>query len=62
MRDNMIAKPELRLTDDELNEAWDNALETPINFDRDLTPRVIFTIALRAVAEAQLAKVRNYYL
>ena len=62
MKDDMIAKPELLLTDEELNRAWDDAFDTPVNFDHRPTGDEILTIRLRAVAKAQLAKVRPYFI
>ncbi len=42
------------LSDKELNDAWDNAFETPISFDHKPTADEIFTLRLRAIAQAQL--------
>lgn len=41
------------LSDEELNKAWDNAFEKPINFDHKPTGDELLTIRLRAVAKAQ---------
>jgi len=44
------------LTDKEIKEAWDNAFEKGINFDHKPAVDELFQIKLRAVAQAQLAK------
>ena len=62
MKDYMITKPELLLTDEELNMAWDGAFDIPVDFGHHPTAEELFIIELRAVAKAQLAKVRTYYI
>ena len=62
MKDEMVSRPQLLLTDEELNKAWDDVFDIPMNFDHYPTAEEIFTIRLRAVAKAQLAKVRTYYI
>ncbi len=48
---------ELRLlTDEELNYAFDHALDEGVNFDHKPTQEEIFTVYLRAVEKAVLAK------
>ncbi len=44
------------LCDKELNDAWENAFDKPVYLDHKPTLEEIFTIRLRAVAQAQLDK------
>ena len=43
------------LSDERLNETWNNTFDIPVNFDHKPTVEEIFTLRLRAVAQAQLA-------
>jgi len=40
------------LSDEKLNQAWDNTFATPVNLDHKPTPEEIFNLQLRAVAQA----------
>ena len=50
---------EAKLTEEETDEAWDNAFDTPIEFDHKPTMEEIIAIRLKAVNQAQLEKLER---
>ena len=44
-----------RLTDEEVNSLFDHALDKGVNFDHKPTLGEIFTVRLKAIADAQIA-------
>lgn len=49
-----LSKPGELLSDEEINKAWDDAFDKPIEFDHKPTAEEIFMIRMKAVAQAQL--------
>lgn len=58
--DKFTEKVKLRgLTPEEVNKAFDNAFDQPINLDHKPSPEEILTIRLEAVAVAQLNRFKT---